>query len=119
MANLNVTLNISSSDATSDAMAINHTDNLTITNPLINVAQVAVLHTTVTTLIASTISSVNYVYVRNTDATNFIEIKTDAGNDFGVLYPGQFAFFPLAASVGMELQSDTATCVLEYGYWTK
>jgi hypothetical protein len=119
MSTLTVTLNLVSTDATSENMLINHTDNLTIGNPLISTAKVAVLHTTVTTLIASTIADVNFVYLRNVDATNFIEIKTDAGVDFAALYPGEFAYFPLSASTGLEIQADTATCIVEYGYWTR
>lgn len=119
MATLNVTLNLKSSDATSENMEINHTDSLTISTPLISTAQISVGTAAATTLIGSSITDVNFLYLRNTDATNFVEVKTDGGTDFAVLNPGEFLYMPLSASTGVELQADTANCIVEYGYWTR
>ena len=119
MATLTPTLTLSSTDATADSLSITVTDSLTTTNPAVNIARAAVLHTGETVLIASSISAVNYVYLKNIDTDNFINIKTDAGVLVMKLSPGEFAFFPLNGSVGIEAQADTATCVLEYAYFTK
>jgi hypothetical protein len=49
MASLKVITTITSSDATSDTLALTYSDTLTIGNPVINIAKVAVLHTGATT----------------------------------------------------------------------
>ena len=119
MATLTPTLTLSSSDATADALSITVTDTLTTTNPAVNIARASVLHTGETVLIASSVSAVNYVYLKNIDTTNFINIKTDAGVTIMKLSAGEFAFFPLNGSTGIEAQADTATCVLEYAYFSR
>jgi len=119
MATLNVTLNIKSTDATSENLELNHTDNLTIGNPVINTAQISVATGSATVLIASSISDVNFLYLRNTDSTNFVDVKTDGGTSFAKLSPGEFLYMPLAVSTGVEVQADTSACVVEYGYWTR
>ena len=119
MATLTPTLTLSSSDATADALSITVTDTLTTTNPAVNIARASVLHSSETVLIAASVSAVNYVYLKNIDTTNFINIKTDGGTTIIKLSAGEFAFLPLAPSTGVEAQADTATCVLEYAYFTK
>jgi hypothetical protein len=59
------------------------------------------------------------MYLKNMDATNVITVKTDGAVAFLDLSPGEFAFLPLKGAVGMEVQANTAACILEYGYWTK
>ena len=56
---------------------------------------------------------------RNTDVTNFIVLKNAAGNIWGRLHPGEAILYCITPSVGMEVQADTASCVIEYAYWTK
>ena len=60
-----------------------------------------------------------YVYIKNTDGTNFVKVLTAGGTAFGVLNPDEFMFFPLWPDTGFELQADTAACVVEYGYWSR
>jgi len=119
MATLTPTLTLTSTDATADALSITVTDSLTITNPAVNIARASIAHSGVTTLIASSISAVNYVYLKNIDTTNYIDVRTDGATAFAKLSPGEFAFLPLAPSTGLEFQADTAACVLEYAYFTK
>tara|TARA_R100001082_G_C4344050_1_gene151463 strand:- start:869 stop:1231 length:363 start_codon:yes stop_codon:yes gene_type:complete len=119
MATLTPTLTLTSTDATADPLSITVTHSLTTTNPAVNIARAAVLHTGETVLIASSVGAVNYVYLKNIDTSNFITVKTDAAAVVMKLSPGEFAFLPLNGSVGLEAQADTATCVLEYAYWTK
>ena len=119
MATLTPTLTLVSTNASTDALSISVTDSLTVGNPAVNVGRSDILHTAETVIIPSTVSSVNYVYLKNMDTSNFISIKTDAAVLFMNLGPEEFAFFPLNGLVGLEAQADTATCVLEYGYWTK
>lgn len=119
MATLTPTLTLTSTDASSDSLALSVTDSLTTTSPSVSIARASISHSGVTTLIASSISAINYVYLKNTDSTNYIDVRTDGATGFIRLSAGEFAFFPLMASTGLECQADTAACVLEYAYYTK
>lgn len=118
MATLTPTLTLTSTDATSDELNITITDSLTTTNPAVNTAKISVA-TSATNILATTDTSDAYVYLRNTDSTNFVTVYTDAAVAFGELLPGEFAFFPLKGAVGLELIADTAACIVEYGYWSR
>ena len=119
MATLTPTLTLTSTDATSDALSITVTDSLTVTNPSVNLARISVATTSAEVLIASSVSTTSYVYLKNTDSTNIIVVKNDAGNNISDLGPGEFAWFPLKGATGLECTAITAACVLEYGYWTR
>ena len=119
MATLNATLSLTSSNVSSDSLSFSVNKALTTTQPSVGLARASVLHTGETVLIASSIGAVNYVYLKNIDSSNFINIKTDAGVLVMKLSPDEFAFFPLNGSVGIEAQADNATCVLEYAFFTK
>jgi hypothetical protein len=119
MATLTPTLTLTSTDATSDALSITVTDTLTTTNPQVSTARAAILHTGVTNILTTSDSDIAYVYLKNLDSTNIITVKTDGGVAFSDLNPGEFAFLPLKGAVGLEVQANTATCILEYGYWSK
>jgi len=119
MATLTAKLTLTSSNATSDALNLTVTDNLTTTNPQINVARISCPHDSVTQVLTTSQSAITYVYLKNTDSTNIIVVKTDGAVAFSDLGPGEFIFFPLKGAVGVEVQADTAACIMEYGYWTK
>ena len=120
MATLTTTLSLNTSDATSDALKITSTDSLSVGNPAVNIARISVGTASATNILTSAAqTSTTYVYLKNTDSTNFVDVKIDAGTDFATLDAGEFLIIPLAASAGLEVQADTADCIVEYGYWTK
>lgn len=120
MATLNVSLTVSTTDATSDRLGISVSDALTTTIPAVNIARVQAPTSGQINLLSSSVNtSITYVYVKNTDSTNFVTLKLDDATEFAVLQPSEFLILPLKASVGLEATADTAACVLEYGYWTK
>ena len=53
------------------------------------------------------------------DTTNFVILQTTASVQYARLSPGEFAFFPINDGAGLEARADTASCILEYAYWTK
>ena len=118
MATLKTTLTLSSNDAMSDVLSITVTDRLTVGNPT-ELSRKSIATDAATNLRTTSDSSITYVYLKNMDTTNIIVVKTDGGVAFADLNPGEFAFLPLKGAVGLEVQADTAACVLEYGYWTK
>ena len=119
MATLTPTLTLTSTDATSDALSITVTDTLTTQEPSINVARISISQSSATEILTTAQALRTYVYIKNTDSTNFVKVSTAGGTTFGVLNPDEFMFFPLWPDTGFELQADTAACVVEYGYWTK
>ena len=120
MATLTPLLKLTSADATADPLALSETDTLTVQAPSVSLAKASILHTAPTNILTAAANTLDtYVYLKNTDATNFVEVKTDAAAVLIQLNPGEFAFFPVQGAIGLELQASTATCVIDYGYWTK
>jgi hypothetical protein len=119
MATINATLNLTSSDATSESLAIAATDAITITNPVQNTSRVVITSGTPFVVVEAAKASATYVYLQNVDATNNLDLAEAATNvSYGTLLPGEWAFFPVKASVGLEIDAVAATAELEYGFWS-
>ena len=119
MATLTPTLTLATSDATSDALSITVTDSLTVTNPAVNMARISLVGDAAATALLTDNATTTYVYLKNTDGTNHIKYFNDTDDGFGILWPGEFAFFAIIDNEGLKVQANNAACVLEYGYWTK
>ena len=120
MATLSTKLTLTSSNARLDALNISLSDTLTITDPIEMGKRV------VTTAVAgggplvpASDSNTYYVYLKNLDDTNFVYVQDAAAATFGKLFPGEFMWFTLAPSEGMELRADTDTIKVEYGLFKK
>jgi len=72
-----------------------------------------------TVIVASGISDISYVYIKNTDSTNIVVLKTDAGTAYADLGPGELAFIPVKGGVGIEAQAAGGDCVVEYATFKK
>ena len=116
MATLTPTLTLVSTNAMSDSINISLTDSLTITNP-VEMGKVNITTGAGTvgdnTLIPSSDSNVYYVYLKNTDTTNFVLVRRDNGSNFMKLHAGEFAFFQWAADEDLNYDADSGTPVLE------
>jgi len=119
MATLTAKLTLTSSNATSDALNVTVTDALTITTPNVGLSRLTITTADNQELVDNALSGVIYFYAKNTDATNFVVLQTTASEQYARLSPGEFCFFPVNDSNGLEARADTASCVLEYAYWTK
>ena len=119
MATLTATLTLVSSDATSDPINLVVPDVLTVGEPIQSISRALVTFGAATNILTTANTADTYVYVKNTDATNFVEGKDDAGNVLIQLNPGEFAFLPIQGAIGFEVQADTGNCIVEYGFWTK
>ena len=116
MATLKPTLTLISSDATSDALSITLTDILTIGEPSINMSRVDVTTGAATELIAA-VAVRCYIYIKNMDASNAINVRMVDDSVFSELDGGEFMFFPCKASTGVEVIALSATTEVEYGFW--
>ena len=119
MATLNATLTLASTDATSDTLSMTVTDSLTTTTPSVGISRVTITTADNQELVDEATSGVFYFYAKNLDDTNFVILQTTASVQYARLSPGEFAFFPVNDSNGLEARADTASCSLEYAYWKK
>ena len=119
MATLTPTLTLTSSDATSDTLSLSVTDTLTVTAPSIGISKITITTADNQELVDEAGSAIYYFYAKNTDTSNFVVLQTTASVQYARLSPGEFAFFPINDGAGLEARADTASCVLEYAYWTK
>ena len=81
MATLTPTLTLTSTNALSDSLDITFTDSLTVTDP-VEIAKVSAGTSDTPVLVAATDSDTYYVYLKNTDASNFVSVKDVGGNIF-------------------------------------
>jgi len=119
MATIQATLNITSSDATSEALAISQTNAITVTNPVINTGRESVDTVSATVIIPAAKAAITYLYIKNADASNVITIRTGASVAFADLGAGEWGFFPIKATVGCEVIASGGAVIMEYGYWTQ
>tara|TARA_Y100000361_G_C11038424_1_gene278577 strand:+ start:370 stop:729 length:360 start_codon:yes stop_codon:yes gene_type:complete len=118
MATLTPTLTLTSSNAMSDNLSITFTDSLTVTDP-VEMAKVTATTSNTPVLVDSGDSDTYYVYLKNTDGTNYVDVKDGGGDEFIKLHPGEFCFFTLAPSTGILLDANTDSCIVEYGIFKK
>jgi len=119
MATLTPTLTLTSSDATSDSLALSVTDSLTVTDPSVGISRITITTADNQELVDEATSGVFYFYAKNIDTTNFVILQTTGSVQYARLSPGEFCFFPVNDGNGLEARADTASCVLEYAYWAK
>jgi len=119
MATLNAKLTLTSSDVSSDTLDLTVTDALTTAEPSVGLSRVTITTADNQELVDEATSGVFYFYAKNTDTTNFVILQTTASVQYARLSPGEFCFFPVNDSNGLEARADTASCVLEYAYWKK
>lgn len=120
MATIQATLNITSSDATSEALNLPQTKAITVTNPIQNTSRIDISAGAAETIIPASKAATTYVYLKNTDNTNSLDLAEAATSvSFGTLGPEEWAFLPIKASVGLEIDASASTVTLEYGIWTQ
>tara|TARA_R100001163_G_scaffold16492_2_gene14906 strand:- start:3101 stop:3463 length:363 start_codon:yes stop_codon:yes gene_type:complete len=119
MATLIPTLTLTSTNASTDTLDVTVTDSLTIGPPSVGLSKITITTADNQELVDDAVSGVKYFFAKNHDATNFVILQTTASEQYARLSPGEFCFFPVNDGNGLEARADTASCVLEYAYWTK
>ena len=112
MATLTPTLTLTSSDVSSDSLALSVTDSLTINQKVISPSKIK-LSTSDLTLFASSSYSRSYVYLKNLDSSIAMDLDFGSTASFNIA-PGEFAFFPWHASQNIVVAADSGTPYLEY-----
>ena len=145
MATLTPTLTLSSTDIFVDQpLALTVTDALTVSAPMTDISRMNTGDDPyghgAGIIIADLIQDTHYVYLKHTgilasDGTStagtndyIVVTNADGDHDYVRLYPGEFAFFPLAPADadgdgGIEaggLKVEAATAVqVNYGFWKR
>tara|TARA_R110000824_G_scaffold197053_5_gene380389 strand:+ start:900 stop:1274 length:375 start_codon:yes stop_codon:yes gene_type:complete len=114
--NLDIKSVLTAIDPINGILTLADTENQTViyNDQAVSSASRSVSTGTAAQLIANTIAKVTYVWIKNTDITNYVLLKNDAGNIWGRLLPGEFNIFSVAPSVGLEVQANTAAVIVEY-----
>ena len=119
MATITAKLTLDSTNvSTNETLGLSVNDTLTVGPPSNGLSQISVSHSYKSNILENN-SAATYVYLKNTDNTNFVKIFNDSDQEWGIIHPGEFAFFPVGSTVGLRCQADTAACVIDYAYWTK
>tara|TARA_R110001592_G_scaffold93109_2_gene270622 strand:+ start:23709 stop:24089 length:381 start_codon:yes stop_codon:yes gene_type:complete len=119
---LDIKLNLNATDPINGVLTLNDVRNQGVIydDGTVRTASVTVASGSSSQLIAAVGSStkVVYTYIKNTDTTNFLVLKNDAGQVWGRLLPGQFSMISVAEVAGLEVQADTANVIIDYAVFT-
>jgi len=118
MATLNVKLNLDSTNISSNSLKVVASDILNVVNPIAGLSRKSIPTNAAVELLAAAIDVDTYIYIKNTDSTNKVNILTAAGGHHGVLRPGEAMFVCVAADVGIEVIALSAACVVEFATFT-
>ena len=122
MATLTPKLTLSSTDVDpNNALDLIVDDTLTTTDPSSMPSRILVDEVNPTEILAASVSSVNFVYIKNIGSNNSrqIKVRTAGGTQFGTLEVGEWMYLPVTASTGIEVLSTTDDEIVEYAYFTK
>ena len=92
MATLTAKLTLTSGNATSDALNLSVSDILATQEPAISAARISISHSSPTEILTTAQALRTYVYIKNTDSTNFVKVSTAGGTTFGVLIQESLCF---------------------------
>ena len=115
-----LTLQASAGQVSTNALALTESDSLTVdAAPSVSNNRLSIATGSASVLVASSVSAVTHIYIKNTDGSNFVTVKTDGGTAFAKLTAGEWMWLPINPSTGIEVQADTSACIIEYSYYTK
>tara|TARA_R110002074_G_scaffold342185_1_gene512695 strand:+ start:113 stop:523 length:411 start_codon:yes stop_codon:yes gene_type:complete len=119
MATLNVNLQLTSTNTTSDNLSISPVKALTVTNPTIPSARLSIATGSGQTIIPSN-SAYSYIYVKvisGTNSTDFVGISIGGATNVKMRV-GEFLFMPIYNAKVVLGEAYGGACIVEYGYWS-
>ena len=112
---LDITLKLSSDSNINGILTLNTTENDTLTfDDSEVIAKTVTAAAGAQTEIVPTSAADTYVYIKNTDVTNFLQVQTVANHNYAKIFPGEFIFICIDNPVGMEVVANTGDIVVEY-----
>ena len=73
-----------------------------------------IAHGAATELVTTGVGVHAYVYIKNTDISNYIKVQTSGAVNYGAIHPGDFSFFCVKEGEGLKVQANVADCIIEY-----
>ena len=119
MATLNTKLVLTSTTTSGNPLDLTTTDALTVTQPIVDVAQTSIATGSAQSLIASN-TAYTYVYIRvvsGANSSDFLQVVI-AGDATLKLRVGEFTWLPLYNAKAITAEAYGGACVVEYGYWS-
>ena len=55
-----------------------------------------------------------YVYVKNNDTTNYLKLRDNASNMWGLIEAGKWGFFTIPSGTGLKFESSAGTISIDY-----
>jgi hypothetical protein len=119
MATLTSVLQLSTSGVAKDRVSLTSSKIANVKNPAIQTGTLSISTiTTIATAPAGTgAGNGMYMYIKNNDSTNHLDITFDSNNTLKV-GPGEITFFCVHDSRAVKGTASTGTVKIEYGYWT-
>lgn len=113
---LDISLNLKAGDPINGLLTLNQTVDaaLTYNDQDVVTDTATIAHASPTELVTTSASVPVYVYIKNTDVTNYVKLQTSLSATYGSIHPGEFAFFAVKEGKGLKLQADTGDCIIEY-----
>ena len=119
MATLSQQLIITSTTTSSDALSINTTDTLTVTEPSINIARKSIATGSAQSILPAISADFTYVYVKavsGTATTDWVQIKIDS-KVIAKLRIGESMWLPIYNNYAVEGEAHGNAVIVEYGQW--
>ena len=114
-----LTLTAAPGQVSTNALSLSESDDITVDGaPVTNLNRVSVATSADTELLAASHGN-TYVYIKNTDSTNLVKLKTEANELFGVVWPGEWAYFCVLENEGLGVVANNAACVIEYSLYKR
>ena len=119
MATLTSVLQLSTSGVAKDRVNFTSSKIAHVKNPAIQTGTLSIstIATIATAPSGTTASDGMYMYIKNTDTTNHLDVTFDSNNTLKV-GPGEITFFCVHDSRAVKGTASTGTVKIEYGYWT-
>jgi hypothetical protein len=115
----NLTLTSAADNITSDALNITINKILTTVNPVNSISRTEVSNIGDKPIIGAGGTDTIYMYVKNLDEANDLDLKDAAGTIWGKLSPGEATLFAVYSAAGFHLRANLAPVIAEYGFWYK
>jgi len=119
MATLTSVLQLSTSGVAKDKVSLTSSKIASVKNPAIQTGtkSISTIDTIATAPTGTTAGVGLYVYIKNTDSTNWLDVTFNATNTLKV-GPGEITFFCVHNALPVKGTASSGTVKIEYGYWT-
>jgi len=116
MANINSgtiksVLSLTSRNVTNDILNLRVDDTLVVLEDVVQ--KRAVLSTTASLIVTATEFTKSYIFVNNVSKVNITLVKSNTGDEYMHLSPGQWSWFPWSCSVDLMAKAASGTPTLE------